>query len=334
MIVNKIDINIFYIIFYNNNMTDENGLVNIIDTIVVSDAESDINSNILTTKDKNEIIESLLIVLIEFVNDNAKCYINSEYTISWVEYLKEYLYVMFKHIDDFDIEDDIMDTLIFETINIFEEMVPPRSLNPTCILYNQNDVIKKDVDNKLEIVFNKNRNCAAQKTTEWHKQRYKVITASVAWKALGTQSQKNALIYSKCKPLEIRDNFIGFKSAMHWGQKYEPISQQYYEYINQVCVSEYGCIPHTHHTFLGASPDGIVTTKTSHLYGRMIEIKNIVNRVINGIPKKEYWIQMQMQMECCDLEECDFLECRFNEYDNKEAFDQDGTFQLTQTGKI
>ena len=44
---------------------------------------------------------------------------------------------------------------------------------------------------------------------------------------------------------------------------------------------------------LGASPDGINTDKTSQLYGRMLEIKNIVNREINGIPKSEYWIQMQ-----------------------------------------
>ena len=45
----------------------------------------------------------------------------------------------------------------------------------------------------------------------------------------------------------------------------------------------------------------------------MLEIKNIVNREINGIPKKEYWIQMQLQMEVCDLGECDFLETRFKE---------------------
>ena len=55
-------------------------------------------------------------------------------------------------------------------------------------------------------------------------------------------------------------------------------------------------------------------------YGRMLEIKNIVNRDITGIPKKAYWVQMQLQMEVCDLEECDFLETRFKEYDNEQAF--------------
>ena len=42
----------------------------------------------------------------------------------------------------------------------------------------------------------------------------------------------------------------------------------------------------------------------------------IVNREIDVIPKKEYWGQMQLQMENCDLDECDFLETKFVEYDN------------------
>jgi hypothetical protein len=50
----------------------------------------------------------------------------------------------------------------------------------------------------------------------------------------------------------------------------------------------------------------------------MLEIKNIVNRDIDGIPKKEYWIQMQLQMETCDLDECDFLETRFKEIEEEE----------------
>jgi len=52
----------------------------------------------------------------------------------------------------------------------------------------------------------------------------------------------------------------------------------------------------------------------------MLEIKNIVNREINGIPKKEYWIQMQLQMEVCDLDECDFLETKFVEYETANEF--------------
>jgi hypothetical protein len=42
----------------------------------------------------------------------------------------------------------------------------------------------------------------------------------------------------------------------------------------------------------------------------MLEIKNVVSREITGIPKPEYYVQMQLQMEVCDLEECDFLETK------------------------
>lgn len=52
----------------------------------------------------------------------------------------------------------------------------------------------------------------------------------------------------------------------------------------------------------------------------MIEVKNIVNRDITGIPLQDYWIQMQVQMEVCDLDECDFIETRIKEYPDKADF--------------
>ena len=55
----------------------------------------------------------------------------------------------------------------------------------------------------------------------------------------------------------------------------------------------------------------------------MLEIKNIVNRDITGVPKKEYWTQTQMQMETCKLDMCDFVETRFKEYETSELFYQD-----------
>jgi len=45
-----------------------------------------------------------------------------------------------------------------------------------------------------------------------------------------------------------------------------------------------------------------------------------VNREIDGIPKMEYWIQMQLQLEVCNLNECDFLETRFKEYVDEDAY--------------
>ena len=72
----------------------------------------------------------------------------------------------------------------------------------------------------------------------------------------------------------------------------------------------------------------------------MLEIKNIVNRDITGIPKEEYWIQMQLQMEVCNLNECDFLETRFKEYENEDDFINDSynhddqLFHLTSNNEL
>ena len=118
---------------------------------------------------------------------------------------------------------------------------------------------------------------------------------------------------------------------MHWGQKFEPVSILYYEYINNTKVDEFGCIPHKDHSFIAASPDGIICDDSSELFGRMLEIKNVVSREITGIPKMEYWIQMQLQMEVCDLNECDFLETKFIQYLNIDEYKCDNDFKYKGT---
>jgi putative phage-type endonuclease len=168
----------------------------------------------------------------------------------------------------------------------------------------------------------------AQRTEEWYQFRNEHITASNAWKAFGTNSNKNQLIYEKCQPAKqaIVDedvkviNNVNTNTPMHHGQKYEPLSVMLYESIYKTKVEDFGCIQHPTYKFLGASPDGINVDKSSHRYGRMLEIKNPVSRDITGIPKKEYWVQMQLQMEVCNLDECDFLETKFVEYPDFQSF--------------
>ena len=136
----------------------------------------------------------------------------------------------------------------------------------------------------------------------------------------------NQLIYEKCQPLKTRDDdkntktMVNINTPFHWGQKYEPLSVMLYEDLHNTKVADFGCIKHDDYHFLGASPDGINVDVNSDRFGRMLEIKNIVNREINGIPKKEYWVQMQLQMEVCDLDECDFLETKFVEYESANEF--------------
>lgn len=161
-----------------------------------------------------------------------------------------------------------------------------------------------------------------QRTEEWYAFRHNLISASSLGKIFGTEASLNRLIYDKCQPLNSY-RFNGSSSVaspMHWGQKYEPVSVALYEQMHNTQIGEFGCIQHKQYPFIGASPDGIVIKPECQRYGRMLEIKNIVNRPITGIPLKDYWIQMQMQMECCDLDECDFLETRFKEYEEEQEF--------------
>jgi hypothetical protein len=116
---------------------------------------------------------------------------------------------------------------------------------------------------------------------------------------------------------------VNTNTPLHWGQKYEPLTVMIYEREYNTKVEDFGCIQHSLYKFIGASPDGIIVNKDSDRYGRMLEIKNVVSRDINGIPKKEYWIQMQLQMEVCDLDECDFLETKFVEYPDEQSFISD-----------
>jgi hypothetical protein len=146
---------------------------------------------------------------------------------------------------------------------------------------------------------------------------------------------------SSSSPSRVVDKtYVNTNSPLHWGQKYERLSVMIYELKNNTKIGEFGCIQHPKYNFLGASPDGINVDPTSPLYGRMLEIKNIVNREINGVPLEEYWIQTQLQMQVCDCDECDFLETLFKEYEDEEAFlhdsssDIDNEFHLTSSRSL
>jgi len=208
-----------------------------------------------------------------------------------------------------------------EEYMLYNNHIIPRSLTNTSNIMNELNV---EEINKLNetIEYIKIQPQPAQRTTEWYEFRNSLLSASSLWKALGTQSQINSLIYEKCKAYnnEFERISYGTSTPMHWGVKYEPVTIMIYEDLYQTTVGEFGCIRHSEYPFIGASPDGININPSSLKYGHMVEIKNIVNREITGIPKEEYWIQTQIQMETCKLDNCDFVETRIKEYDNKEDF--------------
>lgn len=180
--------------------------------------------------------------------------------------------------------------------------------------WDQTAYLANTIQSKIEYL--KNQYQPIQQTDEWYNLRNQIMTASNIYKILGTQSQYNSFICEKCRPFIKKEmTYVNTNDARHWGHKYEKLTLLMYQTIYQVQVGEFGCIKHAQYDYIGASPDGIVVGDDilhPH-YGRMIEIKNIVNREITGDPLEAYWVQMQIQMEVCDLDLCNFIETRFKE---------------------
>jgi putative phage-type endonuclease len=224
--------------------------------------------------------------------------------------------------DDYDEVTNIVENLLDVYLDFSK--IPRRSLPYQCILENANKNII-EISNQIDAL--KQMPQPKQKTKEWYEFRYNLITASNIWKALSSESQRNSLIYEKCKPFnsfQSNNSMTNIESAFHWGIKYEPLTVMVYEHMYQTKIDDFGCINHPDYDFIGASPDGInIDPSNKERFGRMLEIKNIVNRDITGIPKEEYWVQTQVQMETCDLEECDFVETRFKEYPSEQEFYSD-----------
>jgi putative phage-type endonuclease len=208
---------------------------------------------------------------------------------------------------------------IEEAIQHYFTYVMPRRSFQTSFTFGNKDIDK--IEKQLEYLKNKPQ--PAQRTEDWYKFRHNLITASELSKVFDSQAVQNSLIYSKCKPWTPMGRCSNPESPLHWGQKYEPISVMLYEDIYKTKIAEFGCIQHDTLPFIGASPDGINIDKDSPRFGRLLEIKNVFSRVIDGIPLKEYWIQMQSQMEVCDLDECDFLETKFVEYNGYREYVED-----------
>jgi putative phage-type endonuclease len=279
-----------------------------------------------------DFIEAALIIMDAYIDENPTAVSEPDFTESFIESVKELFFIQFEdHIDlNEDIEDDMNDILTDAFDIYFETFYQGRSINNTQTqeisqIVEQNTQSNNIIQQKIDYLRSIPQ--PVQRTPEWYSFRHNLITASNAYKAFESQATVNQLIYEKCQSLKTSDDkfsMVNVNSTFHWGQKYEPLSVQIYEHIYNTKVEDFGCIQHNTYKFLGASPDGINVNPESQLYGRMLEIKNIVNREITGIPKKEYWIQTQLQMEVCDLDECDFLETKFTEYENFKEFCDDG----------
>jgi len=303
-------------------------LVDILDTFELRE-----NEPLFSDEERDSAIEAICISLYDIVREDPVLFMKYDYKENLEQLIEGIVDGIVENIPREEDHDQEIEDMRYSALQEFFRYVPKRSQSKSNIIFTFHEGYRSHMKEKLAVIEHKDATQPEQRTQEWFEMRHNLLSASTAWKAIDSQCNKNALIVEKCKPID-KDKFkhVNINSPFHWGQKYEPVSQAYYEYTYSTRIREYGCIPHSDYSFLGASPDGVNVDDGSPRYGRMLEIKNIVNREINGIPKKEYWVQMQMQMECCDLEECDFLECKFEEYENEEEFKGDGEFLTSANG--
>lgn len=162
-----------------------------------------------------------------------------------------------------------------------------------------------------------------QKSSEWYTIRENLITASDFAQALkqGKFGSQDDIFKKKVRP---QDDVFVPNPFFKWGNMFEPVANEIYSILHHgVKVHEFGLIPHPKHSFFGASPDGITET------GIMLEIKCPYKRKIQvgGEVPKQYYYQIQGQLDVCGLTECDYFECQFYSYDTEQdfwkAFDDD-----------
>ena len=318
----------------------EEELIDITDTLVFEEESLFFNETYAT-----DFVETVLNMIDHFIIDNPSIISEPDFRDVLLEEITDlFLIQMEDHLYMNDIIEHDINDIIEYAFNIYITTFYPELSSLT--ITDNNDESNNDESNNDESCIANKTNIdmieykiqllrdipqPVQRTNEWYSFRWNLITASNAWKAFKTQSTINQLIYEKCQPLKTIDldtfneeiKMVNVNTTLHWGQKYEPLSVMMYEHMYDSKVEEFGCIAHSKYKFIGASPDGIIIKSNTGRFGRMLEIKNIVNRIINGIPKYEYWVQMQLQMEVCDLNECDFLETKFTEYIDYEHYQND-----------
>lgn len=148
-----------------------------------------------------------------------------------------------------------------------------------------------------------------QRSQEWYDNRNKRLTASDAASALeiNKYSSREELLFKKCGV------FIPFEGnvATKHGQKYEDEAIEEYEKLTGEKVNQFGLINHPTIDCIGGSPDGITDT------GIVIEVKCPFRRkIIPGVIPEYYMPQVQLVMECTNLDVCHFIQYTPPRYEN------------------
>ncbi len=194
-----------------------------------------------------------------------------------------------------------------------------------------NAIIK---ERKFKLFKLKQLELPEQRSKEWYEMRKDKLTASSLAPAIGHChfQSRDELILSKIEEKPFEPNPI-----TEWGVKYEDVAIMFYEELYNVKVLDFGLIPHPEFNAFGASPDGICDdTGNDEYVARMVEIKCPPKRKFTKSVPPHYLMQVQGQLEVCDLDECDFFQVKLEEYENyeeycKDKFEIDGVIQEGRT---
>lgn len=163
-----------------------------------------------------------------------------------------------------------------------------------------------------------------QHSADWYTERRNRLTASEF--SLILTGSRGRLLNQKVDPIAaaperppqtpvaISQEEDGDMVATSWGHRFEPMVRKIYELelagVDTVCDT-LGRFQHKTIPWLSASPDGVVLRGA--LAGRLVEIKSPKTRQPDDFVPEDYYVQMQVQMEVCDVDAVDFIEAQFSQ---------------------
>jgi putative phage-type endonuclease len=236
--------------------------------------------------------------------------------------IEEYIYLNYDNYDNTNIN-EIYDSL-YDLYNIktsSEKYVIDKNINYYITQKQQKEEIYNERRNKLKNL--RLLELPEQRSVEWYALRKKILTASSLASALGKChfTSRDELLLGKIEETPYVSNPI-----TEWGVKYEDVAIMFYEELYNTKILDFGLVPHPEFTIFGASPDGIcddLNNGKDDYIARMIEIKCPPKRKFTKTVPHHYWMQMQGQLEVCDLDECDFFQVKLEEYESFEEYSKD-----------
>ena len=168
---------------------------------------------------------------------------------------------------------------------------------------------------------------SAQKSAQWHNESLELLTGhEFGTVCYGSPNGRLGVIQKKCAaPVVANPELIaeshsqsvftysedGKLSPFKWGWRFESVVRDVYSrcFAEGPVDDTLGRIRHPSLPRLAASPDGVIVSGPRA--GRLVEIKSPISRDLTGVIPEEYYCQMQLQAEVCDVEAVDYIEMRF-----------------------